>query len=847
MPYPAPPPEPPPVIQTREDGTHSHPASAIAPSVASPAGSQEVKPAPASAQYVVAGAFASPTPPEAFAPEDSPSVPVPAVQDTALASTTATAATTSQAAQLGSPRVGIAIEPSHRNSPEIQPASTAPTTLWLQSQSPEKATTAQASEAIAPPANPAQTVASSLDSTGSQSNPKLPKFETPAQSVTPNQPSVPSLTRPQPAVPAQPPTNNSSPAPAPPSPAAGASPPGANNPPTAPTGTGGVVELTADRQEYDAERRIFTAEGNVLMRFQGAVLDTNRLQVNLLNRIAVAEGNVALRRGGQLLRGERFEYNFVQGTGVIQQASGEIYIPTAGQDFSPTLSAGAIPDRPLSDRVLANQPLQQVASPGGISVVVGAGQDSPSGGGGAVRRLRFEAERIEFSPAGWQANNIRITNDPFSPPELELRADQAQLTRVGPLQDEVQATRPRLILDQGFSVPVLQSRVTLDRRQRNPAIANIGFDGTDRGGVFVERTFEPVSTDRIQFSVTPQFFAQRAVAEKSGNIFDPAVYGLRSSLDATLGPRTTVRGSAVLTSLDFSDLEDQLRASFRVRQLVGTHTLGLEYSYRDRLFNGSLGFQDVQSSLGALFTSPPNLSIGNTGIRLDYQAGVQYVNADTDRLDLLEADRRNNRISLSRLQARANIGKDFLLWQGKGLPATRTEGLRYSPTPVVPYVSLITGLEGVATTYSSGDHQNSLRGTIGLQGQFGHFSRRFLDYTAFNVTYSQSAISGQSPFLFDRIVDPQVLSAGITQQVYGPFRVGFQTSVNLDTGRQISTDYILEYQRRTYGLTLRYNPVLAIGSLGLRISDFNWSGGTEPFSGTGIRSVEGGVIRRSDE
>jgi len=52
----------------------------------------------------------------------------------------------------------------------------------------------------------------------------------------------------------------------------------------------------------------------VLLRFDGGVLDADRLQVNLLNKIAVGEGNVALTRGQQVLRGERFTY-FVQDSG----------------------------------------------------------------------------------------------------------------------------------------------------------------------------------------------------------------------------------------------------------------------------------------------------------------------------------------------------------------------------------------------------------------------------------------------------------------------------------------------------------------------------------------------------
>ena len=125
----------------------------------------------------------------------------------------------------------------------------------------------------------------------------------------------------------------------------------------------------------------------------------------------------------------------------------------------------------------------------------------------------------------------------------------------------------------------------------------------------------------------------------------------------------------------------------------------------------------------------------------------------------------------------------------------------------------------------------------------GYFSKQFFDYTGFNISLSQGINSGTSPFLFDRNVDTTVLSAGITQQLYGPLRVGFQTTINLDTGESSTTDYILEYSRRTYGITFRYNPVLELGAVSFRISDFNWTGGTNPFDPSEVKPVVGGVKR----
>ncbi|MBE9191794.1 DUF3769 domain-containing protein [Gloeocapsopsis crepidinum LEGE 06123] len=606
-----------------------------------------------------------------------------------------------------------------------------------------------------------------------------------------------------------------------------------------------VVELNSNYQEYDAQRQIVTAEGDVLLRYDGTVLDADRLQVNLENLIGVGEGNVALTRGQQIIRGDRFTYNLVQDRGNVLNASGEVFIPTAREDFTPIptdVTAGGVAPQPLSDRISANQPLQKVTSPGGINI--GTGSVTSPQQGGEIRRLRVEADTINFYPEGWQATNVRITNDPFSPPELELRADTMTLIRETPSRDRIRTTGQRLVFDQGLSIPIPRNEQVIDRRQRQvtPGLVNLGYDSEDRGGLFVERSFNVIDSEAVRVSVTPQVFVQQAITESGGNIFSPDLFGVRGSLDATLGPQTTLTGLAVLPGL--TDIGDNLRASLRLRTplniLERPHGLTLEYSYRDRLYNGSLGYQTVRSSLGGIVTSPV-IPLGDTGFNLSYQAGAQYITANTDRIDLLEPIRDNNRVSLGRLQGSAALSRGFLLWRGTPLPATATQGLRYTPTPVIPYVQLYAGVRGDASFYSSGDQQTLLTGTVGIQGQFGHFSRPFLDYTGFNIAYSQGIRGGTSPFLFDRAADRSVLSVGITQQIYGPFRLGVQTSINVNTGRDLSTDYVLEYSRRTYGVVLRYNPTLELGSLTLRISDFNWVGGTDPFSGSEVRPVLGGV------
>lgn len=636
-----------------------------------------------------------------------------------------------------------------------------------------------------------------------------------------------------------------------------------------PANTLDVVEILADEQEYLDQQQIIKARGNVVIRFSNGILIADQVLVNLVDRIAVAEGNVTLERGEQTLRGDRFEYYFVQDQGVIFNASGEVYQPSLSQDFRGETANNPLPQQPLSWQFEANQPLRRVVSAEGFSFAVGSIREyslvqgnTTSGNvatGGQVNRFRFEAEKVNFDGDSWRATNIRFTNDPFSPPEFEIRADTAHLRNISPLQDELTTTNSRLVFDQKVSIPLFQDRLLFDRRNRRPGLFSIGFDGEDLGGLYIERDFEIYSDEKTLFTLTPQILLQRAFFPDSfvdnnainpdnvtdnGGLFNPSSYGLVATLIKDFSDRTNLVAVTNFTGLDLDNIENRLRATVQLNQKVGDiqapYTVSLQYNYRDRLFNGSLGFQTVQQSYGIVATSP-YYQIGASSFGFVYQASMQNITAETDRQELLGNNPKNNLTNLTRFQGAGILNGNILLWSGQALPATPEEGLKYTATPVAPYISFNTGVTGVSSFYSNSETQATLTATVGLQGQFGHFSNPFFDYTGFNVSFSQGFRGEQSPFYFDRFADDQVLSLGLTQQLYGPIRAGLQSFINVKTSEEISTDYFIEYSRRTHNIIIRYNPVLEIGSINLRISDFNWDGNAAPFGG--VRPVVDGVTR----
>ncbi len=577
--------------------------------------------------------------------------------------------------------------------------------------------------------------------------------------------------------------------------------------PVPPVPVGEPLNVTSDRQEFDINSQTFTAIGNVRVRYAQGELRADRVSVNLITRDTQAQGNVLFQRGNQIVRGDRLEYNYAKQTGTLTQAAGAIDLAT------------------LADP----NPRRLPADTAGGSVFLSALAGEAQGG---VRRIGFTADKLILQEGErWVAENLRITNDPFSPPELELITSRATLTPISPTQSQLELEAPTLAFDRVFFLPVPVNSLILDQFQR-PFSTLVAFDRQDRGGAYVQQSFDVIRNVDFNLRVAPQLLIQRAF-ERTGGLFDRDLLGLVVEAQGSLGDGQFVTARGSLSSLNFSQLDKNLRFNLRYsRNVFDDHRLDVTYAYRDRLFSGSAGFEDVTNLAGAVITSPQR-TLGDSGINLNYQVSAQIINA-------IRADLQPNTVgTLGKLQSAVVLGRSITLAQGEPLPADKDTGLRYSPQPIVPSLSVFVGVSGVSALYTNGANQNVLSGTLGLSTVLGNFSRDFLDYTALSVSYTQSFIAGLSPFRFDRVNDQRVITAEILQQIYGPLRFGVSQSWNVDTGNLFDATYSLQYDRRTYGVAIRYNPNQGIGELVLRISDFNW---TQPPSE--VTTVQGGLERQ---
>ncbi len=585
------------------------------------------------------------------------------------------------------------------------------------------------------------------------------------------------------------------------------------------------LQLKSDTQSFNQITEVFEATGNVEMRFGRTILRADRMTIAIPTQQVIAEGTVQVELGDQRVEGDRLEYNFQTEQGVLSPASGQVDIRNLPADSASTGLGNDL----LSGSSARNQD-----------------PDRPES-----RFVRFEAEQITFDASSWQGVNVRVTNDPFDPPELEVRSPMVRSELQADGSSRVIIEPGQLAFDQVFFLP-LPIRFQLDEFEEQTPIS-IYVDNFDREeirrGLIIQPNFELLDRPNLNFVVSPQLYPQR-LADGVNGLSDAVGLQTRLQVVHPKGQTTTVL--AELRGLVFEELADRLLG--KVEHVIPTGDGGsvrYSYGYRERFFSGLLGFQTVQNRLGARYNSPV-LALGNSGVEFSYRVALDLIDAlGQDPIDeeAARADETSDQeLQLARVQLGTALSRSFPLWQPEvetgpllvgdvGLESAPPQ-LRFSPSPIQQGLWLNTGFSSNQALYSNGETQSYLSGSIGVDAVLGKFVKDTFDYTNVNVVYSNGFLAGASPFLFDRITTREQLYLGFLQQLYGPIRVGARTTIDLQSGERVDTTYTVGYDRRTYGFSLRYNPVLETGAVELRVDSFNWE--ADPVNFT---EVTGGIER----
>ena len=465
---------------------------------------------------------------------------------------------------------------------------------------------------------------------------------------------------------------------------------------------------------------------------------------------------------------------------------------------------------------------------------------------GTISRWRVQASTILITPDGWEADRMGFSNDPFTPAQTRIDAEDVVAQEQANGDVLISARRNRLIVEEQLPIPVTRRQLI----QKEEEVENrwvFGIDNKDRDGFFIGRTLDPIELSRdFTLTLEPQLLVQRAIdgqtnsypaagqSADSGNVSRATtisdLFGLEAELKGQLwGWDTTLEADiSTFNPQDFADGSrywGSIENNFEL-PWIGDVTARLFGAYRYRTWNGSLGETDVYSALGGFIEQRQAFRWGKLSNSYIWRVGVGNYQA--------ESFSDNNLTESLRANFYGSINSVYPIWRGKAAPLTPEDAYRYSPTAIVPGLRLNTNLNTLLTAYGDGTRQTLINLSAGPTLTLGTFSKPFLDYTQLSIGAGVTFTQGASPFAFDQAIDLGTLGIGITQQIAGPLVLNAGVGINVDPGSEYYGDVIdsnieLRWQKRSYDFGFYFNPYEGIGGFRFRLHDFDFNGTGVPF------------------
>ncbi|KZR61628.1 DUF3769 domain-containing protein [Prochlorococcus sp. MIT 1306] len=465
---------------------------------------------------------------------------------------------------------------------------------------------------------------------------------------------------------------------------------------------------------------------------------------------------------------------------------------------------------------------------------------------GSISRWRIQAAKVTISPEGWKADRMGFSNDPYTPSQTRIDAEDVIATEEPNGDIVIQSRRNRLIVEERFPIPVSRTQ-TIKKQEEVENRWVFGIDNEDRDGFFVGRDLKPIElTKNYTLSLQPQFLLERAIDGETKSYVAPGssidskkitqpitaadLFGLEAELTGnTWGWDVDI--NADISTFNPSNFADgsrywgDFKRNFEI-PWIGSLQANLFAAYRYEAWNGSLGETDIYSAYGAFLEKKDAWSWGKLSNNYLLRAGVGNYQA--------EKFKSENLSDLWRANFYGSLNSRYPLWIGKHAALTPEAAYRYSPIAIVPGLRFNTNLTTTFDAYGDGER----KATIGLTGgpalTLGTFSKPFLDFTRLSISGGGTLIQGSSPFKFDQNIDLATLGIGLTQQIAGPLILNTGVAYNVDPdspyyGDIINSNIELRWQRRSYDFGFYFNPYKGIGGFRFRLNDFNFTGTGVPF------------------
>ncbi|WP_320663321.1 DUF3769 domain-containing protein [Prochlorococcus sp. MIT 1223] len=605
------------------------------------------------------------------------------------------------------------------------------------------------------------------------------------------------------------------------------------------------LNLYADRQ-YDLNEKVFVAEGNVKAILNGAILASDRIEYDRQKKILVATGNVVFKKGSQYFQASSLNYDFIREVGEVNDVYGLLSIESISNDINLIKSEKALV---LAEDQIRVSPIKNIILKDGY-IIKGGSIDSELGlsanstdKDGVINNWRIQSPRIIIRKNGWSADKISFTNDPLNPTQARIEAQDVE-AKEDNNSTLISCSKSRLIIEEKFSIPLLKNR----KLGKSEAVKwFIGLDYKEKDGLFLGRKISPLDIGKdFKLYFQPQFLLQRALKGKTNNYIENGagplsdkistetnfadLFGLNVALEGKKS-NWDINLSSEITTFDSQRFSNGYRYNGTLSRDLKIYNIdkvntSFFTSYRDKVWNGSLGDSDIYFASGVQLNKHGEFKFNQISHRYNMSLGSGHYEGE----DYYE---NNKLIELWKTNIFASLDSSFPIYRNKKDEISGILKYRYSPNVIQPGLDFNTKISTSYSFYGNSTNQALINFDLGPEITFGTYTKSFLDYTRFSVMPGITIKDGSSPFRFDNNVDLRTISLELDQQIYGPLLFASKLEYNIDKrsnhyGKSIKSQVATIIQRRAYGFGLFYQPYQKAGGIMFRLNGFDFSETGEP-------------------
>jgi len=465
---------------------------------------------------------------------------------------------------------------------------------------------------------------------------------------------------------------------------------------------------------------------------------------------------------------------------------------------------------------------------------------------GQISRWRIQAAQVSITPEGWTADRMGFTNDPYTPAQTRIDAENVIAEEQSNGDILIKSSRNQLIVEERLPISVSRTqRITKEEEVENRWV--FGIDNDDRDGFFIGNSLRPIELNqKTLLSLQPQLLVQRAVDGTTKSYVQPGssidsrkvsqsttvgdLFGLEAEFTSDLWG-WTAEANADISTFNPDNIANGSRFWGELKKSVDLPWIGdvkarIFSAYRYKAYNGSLGETDVYSAFGSFLEQRGAFNVGKLSNNYIWRVGAGNYQAEQ-----FESE---NLTDLWRANFYGSLNSSYQIWRGKPAALTPQEAYRYSPIAIVPGLAFRTNVNTLLAAYGDGERQTTISLSGGPSLTLGTFSKPFFDYTQLSITGGGTLKQGSSPFDFDQAIDLGTLGLGVTQQIAGPLVINAGLGLNIDPaspfyGDVIDSNIELRWQRRAYDFGFYFNPYEGICGFRFRLNDFNFTGTGVPF------------------